>query len=210
MTADPQLALARSPLGHRPGDTGPGEPAPLAGSAATVVLQELPFRSMLDLRLAPDGLAAQGVEQQLGLRLPRRAGVAMAAGPRAVLWLGPDWWLVVDAPGRAGPLAAALQSAGVGEPVSVVDVSAQRTTLRLAGPHARDVLQHGCSLDLHPRAFRPGSCAQTLLARAGVVVHQTGPEPEYRLYVRASYARYLADWLQDAMTEYVDAKETRG
>jgi heterotetrameric sarcosine oxidase gamma subunit len=52
----------------------------------------------------------------------------------------------------------------------VVDVSAQRTTLRLRGEHARDLLAGGCSLDLHPRVFgtryrrrrrcsaRPASC----------------------------------------------------
>ena len=53
---------------------------------------------------------------------------------------------------------------------AVVDVSAQRTTIRLGGPHARDVLEKGCAIDLHPRSFPPGSAAQTTVGRAGVVL----------------------------------------
>jgi sarcosine oxidase subunit gamma len=87
------------------------------------------------------------------------------------------------------------------QPGSVVDVSAARTTLELAGPRARDVLEHGCALDLHPRAFGPGQCAQTLLAKANVVLHQVDDAPTYRLLVRPSFARYLVAWLLDAMTE---------
>ena len=59
----------------------------------------------------------------------------------------------------------------------MTDVSAQRTTLELSAPGARDVLAQGCSLDLHPRAFGPGDCAQTLLARAAVILHQTELDP---------------------------------
>ena len=81
---------------------------------------------------------------------------------------------------------------------SVVGLSANRTALELRGPHARDVLAAGCSLDLHPRAFGPGDCAQTLLARAAVILHQTEAEPVYRILVRGSFAGYLADWLIDA------------
>ncbi len=92
---------------------------------------------------------------------------------------------------------------------AVVDVSAQRTALRLSGPCAREVLQHGCPIDLHPRAFGPGRCAQTLLARAQVVLYQTDEAPTYLILVRASFAEYLAEWLMDAMTEYRNEEEPR-
>ena len=85
---------------------------------------------------------------------------------------------------------------GVG---AAVDLSANRTTLELRGPASRDVLAAGCALDLHPRAFRPGRCAQTLLARAQVVLEQVDAEPAYRLLVRGSFAGYVATWLADAM-----------
>ena len=83
----------------------------------------------------------------------------------------------------------------------MVNVSANRTTIRLVGPQARDVLAHGCALDLHPRVFGAGQCAQTLLARAGVLL-VADDDGAFRILVRSSFARYLADWLLDASLEY--------
>jgi sarcosine oxidase, subunit gamma len=82
-----------------------------------------------------------------------------------------------------------------------VDVSAQRTTLLVGGPRARDLLAHGCALDLHPSVFGPGSCAQTMLARAQVVL--LSQQEGFLVLVRSSFAAYLAEWLLDAATEYV-------
>jgi sarcosine oxidase subunit gamma len=80
--------------------------------------------------------------------------------------------------------------------------------LELSGPFARDVLAHGCAIDLHPRVFGPGSCVQTNLAKAQVMLHQTATGPgraaTYRVFVRASYADYLARWLLDAAVEYLN------
>ena len=81
---------------------------------------------------------------------------------------------------------------------SVVDVSANRTALELSGPAARSVLETSCSLDLHPRTFAAGRCAQTSLARIPVILHQLTEEPRYRILVRPSFAIHLATWLKDA------------
>ena len=66
----------------------------------------------------------------------------------------------------------------------------------LAGPEARAVLAQGVSLDLHPRVFEPGRCAQTVLARVPILLHQIDPTPRFRLFVRASFAPYIAEWLK--------------
>jgi sarcosine oxidase subunit gamma len=129
----------------------------------------------------------------LGVPLPR-PNTVVTVGERSILWLGPDEWLVVGPPDD--PVATEL----TGD--SVVDVSANRTTIELAGPHARDTLEKGTSIDLHPRAFGPGRCAQTLLARAQVVLVQVNAEPTYHVLVRGSFASYLADWLVDAAREF--------
>nr|WP_246063867.1 sarcosine oxidase subunit gamma family protein [Nonomuraea longispora] len=101
--------------------------------------------------------------------------------PGTGLRLGPDWWLVSgDVPPRPG----------------WVDVSGQRTVLELAGPAAYDVLITGCPIDLDPSVF-PGH-AQTLLARTSVILERLPPET-YRIYVRSSFAKYLAEWLIDAL-----------
>ncbi|AQZ65734.1 Sarcosine oxidase alpha subunit [[Actinomadura] parvosata subsp. kistnae] len=103
------------------------------------------------------------------------------ADPGVGLRLGPDWWLV---------------SGHVETRPGWVDVSGQRTILELSGPAAEDVLITGCPLDLHPDVF-PGH-AQTLLGKTGVILERRAPG-SYRVYVRSSFTRYLAEWLLDAI-----------
>jgi sarcosine oxidase, subunit gamma len=171
-------------------------------SGGAVHLAEQPFLSQVSLRLSPTGTAAALVGDALGVALPgpRRSATA---GERTVLWLGPDEWLVLGPPESADALAALLRSDSQGDHASVVDVSAQRTSIVVAGSRARDLLAHGCPLDLHPRAFGAGACASTLLARAQVTLVARDVEPpSYVLLVRSSFAPYVAEWLLDAAVEY--------
>jgi len=102
------------------------------------------------------------------------------------VWLGPDEWLVLGGREADFPDAAAA-----------VDVSANRVCLELTGPGAAGVLARGCALDLHDSVFPPGRCAQTLVARAQVILLRTGDDA-FRLLVRPSFAPYLRAWLRDA------------
>ena len=101
------------------------------------------------------------------------------------IWLGPDEWLVLG--GREEDHA---------DMAAAVDVSANRVCLELSGEGAADVLARGCALDLHPSVFPPGRCAQTLVARAQVILYRT--DDAFRLLVRPSFADYLRAWLRDA------------
>jgi sarcosine oxidase subunit gamma len=122
-----------------------------------------------------------------------------------VLWLGPAEFLLV-APAEShesvgGELPRALVEAlgdGAGQ---VVDLSANRTTLELAGPRARAVLEKGCSLDLHARVFKTGTAMSTEIGGIPAVLWKTAEE-EYRIFPRASFAEFLGRWLLDAMREY--------
>jgi sarcosine oxidase subunit gamma len=173
----------------------------LAALPAGVQVRELPLLVQLDLRLDPAGPAGDAVAQVLGVPVPQQACTAVTAGEVSVLWLGPDEWLVV-APVDRTDLLDALQAAVAGHG-AVVDVSAQRTTISLSGPRARDLLAHGCSADLHPRVAAGGTCLQTLLALAGVIlVVRDDTASSFWLLVRSSFARYLADWIVDVCTEY--------
>lgn len=107
-------------------------------------------------------------------------------------------------PGTERDLESRIRTAAGDEPVSVTDVSAQRTALLVAGPRAHDLLSHGCALDLHPRAFEPGRCAQTTVGRTQVIlVARDAPGSGFWVLVRSSFAGYLTDWLLDAATEYI-------
>lgn len=190
-------ALRRSPLAHLE------ERMRAAGvtGARGVTLTEWPFLTMLDLRVDPASEAADRIGTTLGEPLPRHCGHTTASGPHTVAWLGPDEWLVVSQ-AEAPTVAAELRDALGGDPGSVVDVSANRTTLELSGPAARQVLEKGCPLDLHPRAFGPGRAVSTTVGPVPVLLWQVDDAPTYRLFPRSSFADYLARWLIDAMSEY--------
>jgi len=189
--------------------------SPLAGAAdrfaaatrtsgGALHLAEVPFLAQVNVRLDPKGPAAEAVGLALGLQLPLEPGTVVTSDGCRALWLGPDEWLVLGPPGTDGALEARIRTAVGEEPAAVTDVSAQRTTVLVAGPRARDLLAHGCSLDLHPRAFGPGRCAQTTLARAQIVlVARDEPGTGFWVLVRSSFAGYLTDWLLDAAAEYV-------
>jgi sarcosine oxidase, subunit gamma len=169
---------------------------------ATVKLSEEPFAAMVDLRADPDGPAASRASAIIGLELPTAPSTCVGDGTLTAIWMGPDEWLITAGARSAATLEAELRAA-VGEDGAAIDVSAQRTTLQLSGPDAREVLAKGCSLDLHPKVFTKGTAAQTMLGLAGVVlIALDDAGTDYRILVRASFARYLADWLIDAAEEF--------
>lgn len=191
------VALRGSPLAHLEERLR----AATVTGARGVTLAESPFLTMVNLRVDPASEAAGRIEKTLRAPLPRQCGDTTASGPRTVLWLGPDEWLLLSqADETAG--AAELREALGDAPGSVVDVSAHRTTLELSGPAARQVLEKGCPLDLHPRAFGPGQAVPTTVGPVPVLLWQVDGEPTYRLLPRSSFADYLARWLIDAMGEY--------
>ncbi|MCX5058876.1 sarcosine oxidase subunit gamma [Streptomyces sp. NBC_00201] len=201
--ADTRLsAPPRSPLAHAADRLA----AATRASRGAVRLAELPFLAQVNVRLDAKGGAADAVGLALGLQLPLEPDTVVRAGELTALWLGPDEWLVVGPPDSRRDLEGRIREAAADEAasVSVTDVSAQRTTLLVAGPRARDLLAHGCALDLHPRAFGTGRCAQTSLGRTQVVlVARDEPRGGFWVLVRSSFAGYLTDWLLDAATEYL-------
>jgi len=173
-------------------------------SGGAIRLAELPFLAQINVRLDAKSAAAEAVGLALDLPLPLQPNTVVRAGELTAVWLGPDEWLLVGPRGSERDLESRIREAAGDEPVGVTDVSAQRTTLLITGPRARDLLAHGCPLDLHPRAFGPGSSAQTTLGRTQVVlVARDERRAGFWVLVRSSFAGYLTDWLLDAATEYV-------
>ncbi len=175
-----------------------------AGLPASVRIDEEPFVSMIDLWVDPSGPGGPAASDALGIdALPTNSAVAVPGSDSAVIWFGPQEWLVTSAGRPAEALEAQLREAVGGHGGAAVDVSAQRTTIRLRGEHARAVLAKGCSLDLHPAVFGAGAAAQTVLGLAAVVLTALDDNgTDYRILVRSSFAGHLADWLIDAAEEF--------
>jgi len=161
----------------------------------------------IDLRGDPhDRAFMAAVGRVLDLLLPSEPCTSAAKAQIAALWLGPDEWLVTCPAHDVPRLVGALREALADVHAAITDVTDGRVAFRLAGPNARDVLAKGCPLDLHPRVFPVGSCAQSLLGKATVLIHlledQTEGGPGFDLHVARSFADYLWLWLEDAGREY--------
>lgn len=171
-------------------------------------LREIALVAQLDLRGdASDANFAERVCRVLGGPLPVAANTWLATQTGEALWLGPDEWLVVAADGEAGRIERELREALAGVHHAVTDVSASRTVIEIAGADARSVLAKGCTLDMHAQSFAVGHCAQTLLARSQIILQRVESAPVYRLYVRNSFAAYVARWLADAAAESAASRE---
>ncbi len=140
-----------------------------------------------------------------GLEPPVAPGTTAHHLLDAVLWLGPDEWLVVSETQPGHALASRMQQALQGLHAAVIDVSDARVVYAVTGAHARDVLAKGCALDLHPRAFSLGQCASSLLAEVPVLIHQRSAEPCFELYVARSVGEYVRAWLRAAVREHLHA-----
>lgn len=122
------------------------------------------------------------VDPSLATGLPLEPNTWIADGQREFLWLGPDEWLVMGAEPEA-----------LHGHHSIVDVSANRRVLELTGNDRVELLSKGCGLDLHPRSWREGNCAQTLLGHVPVVLQER--RDATRVIVRPSFATWLIEWL---------------
>jgi len=189
--------LRQSPLAH----------LHLIGRAETPVataglrMGEKPFSHQFVLRGdAGDADFCAAVADNLGAALPITPNTVSTGGEAAILWQGPDEWLVVAAPGAG--IGGKFDAVVAGRHAAVSDVCESRTVLTLAGARVLEVLAKGCALDLHPSVFGAGQCAQSMLAKAHVILHQTSDAPEFEIYVHRSFAEYLWAWLEDAGAEY--------
>jgi sarcosine oxidase, subunit gamma len=166
------MGESRSPLAHR------------ADDLARLHAVEVPLLPQIDVRCGPHDAV------RLGFSL--RPNVVAGDMTRGALWLGPDEWLVVGLPGAAPAILRELEAALAYTHHSVVDVSAGRAVIQLTGVERHRLLGSGCSLDLDAHGgWLPGVCAQTLFARAPVLLQELVNAT--RIFVRPSFAEYVVD-----------------
>jgi sarcosine oxidase subunit gamma len=147
-----------------------------------------------------DGGFENAIANAFGIAPPATPNRWVGRGDRAALWLGPDEWLLMAEPGVADQIDQAIRTARPDDPwLSVVDVSHNYSGLRLDGPAAREVLAGGCALDLAEAAMSADAVVQTLLAKARVILRRDGTPDGFEVWVRNSFARYMAAWLFDGI-----------
>ena len=170
-----------------------------------VIFEELAFCVHLNLRCDPtDSQTLTAASTALGVGLPLVPNTFHEASDIRIHWLGPDEWLVL-APMTHIHLFEKINSAWTGFHHSVTDITGGQTVVRIEGERAREVLNQGCTLDLHQRVFQVGQCAQSLLAHVPVLISRNSDNGNaicrFDLVVRRSYADHLVRWLVDAARE---------
>jgi len=172
--------------GERPVATARSDDALLAGWRHGLAI--------VNLRGDPDDpVFCAAVAHSLDLPLPLQPCTSVADDLHRIVWVGPDDWFVVGPKGQGVAIETRLRAALAGIHHAVTDVSGGYTVLHLSGRPVREVLAQGCPLDLHPRAFRPGSSAGSLLFKTSVWLWQTDAAPVYEVLVRSSFMGYF--WL---------------
>ena len=160
-------------------------------------------------------MAARAMDQvQIDCRADRVAGIALPlpAPGRAVsveglrlLNLAPGRWMALSA--EPGALMAMLKERCAGSGAALVDQSHGRTTLRLSGQRARDVLAGGTGVDLHPRALAEDRVVSTALFHVPVMIDRRLGSATFDLHLARGYAHSLAERLIAAGRQYGVAVE---
>jgi sarcosine oxidase subunit gamma len=165
-------------------------------------LSERPFLELVIVRGdTRDAAFMSAVESVIGCRPPERPNTIAQGNGYDALWLGPDEWLVRSATAhdasRNAPLQGKLIAAFKGVFASAVDIGSGYTVLEIAGTRTREVLSRGCPLDLHPKLFGRGQCAQSHYFKASLTLLPTGDD-SFELVVRRSFADYFVKIMLDA------------
>lgn len=140
-----------------------------------VRVTRMPRLTRLLLRGDPVALGAA-----LGITVPTTACTAQH-GERAVLWLGPDEWLLLAEEGAVVELWENHLGA-------IFDISARQVGLMVEGERASDVLAAGCPLDL--AAFPVGACTRTVFGKAEIILWRRAPT-RFQLETWRSFAPYV-------------------
>ncbi|HZZ02280.1 sarcosine oxidase subunit gamma [Paraburkholderia sp.] len=173
-----------------------------ATASAAFRLSERPFLELVNVRGdTRDAAFMKAVESVIGCRPPEKANTIARGNGYDVLWLGPDEWLVRSAMAHdathTAPLQAKLGAAFAGVFASAVDIGSGYTVLDISGTRTREVLARGCPLDLHPKLFGEGQCAQSHYFKASMTLLPSGAD-SFDIVVRRSFADYFVKMMLDA------------
>jgi sarcosine oxidase subunit gamma len=135
-------------------------------------------------------------------------GVILPDGPRrgsrgAITFAGtgPEQWLASAEGAEAAGFAARVRGR-LGPFAAVMDQSDSRLVLRLSGTRVREVLAKGAPIDLHPKVFKPGDVANTVISYIGVQIDMLDDAPTYQVTAPRSMAGSFWSWLSASAAEF--------
>jgi sarcosine oxidase, subunit gamma len=176
------------------------EARPAGGRARAVSTIWLKPCARFSLRL-PFAAAAQS-SPLAGFHVETPINTCVTKDGRSAARLGPDEWLLIDAAAESAQIEEAIRDALHGSFFSLVDIGYRNLAIEIAGPRARDVINAGCPLDLHDRAFPPGSATRSLFGKAEIILMRPRGDHAYRMECWRSFAPYVGGLLIEAAREF--------
>jgi sarcosine oxidase subunit gamma len=178
----------------------PGRSGRSAGPAGLTIAERGMAAANVIARRGQAEACAAAVAASYGVTLPtgpRRA----ASGAVAFAGVGPGRW-IATAEGEAAVGFVAQLRSRIGTVAAIMDQSDARLVVDLSGPRVRDALAKGVAVDLHPRVFKVGDVATTLVAHIGVQIEMLDDSPIYRLAAPRSMAGSFWSWLTASAAEF--------
>lgn len=156
-----------------------------------------PVAPAVRLMLRADPGMATRLGTSINVEVPTTPSRAATRGNRAVLWLGPDEWLILAPESDRETLPLLLMATASGQPISLVEVSDRQIGLTLTGRRVEEALNVACPLPLDARAFPPGKCTRTLFGKAEIVLWRPAASM-FVIEVQRSFAPYVAALLAES------------
>ncbi len=156
--------------------------------------------------IVPDG-AIKPVGAVLGLDMPMQVCrmARQGGGEGIVICISPNKWLFLcdetQIKQHMGKVESVVTANKLGT-IAITQVTDQYAFLEVGQANARQLLEKGCSLDLHPDVFKTDHSASTLLAQADIVLWRSG-DSDYHLVFDVSLCNYLWHWLEGAAAEFI-------
>jgi sarcosine oxidase subunit gamma len=125
---------------------------------------------------------------------------AVSGGGYTFVGTGPGQWLALSA--RTDVDIEHRLAAVFATTASVCAQSDGRIMLQLDGPRVRDTLAKGLPIDLHPRAFPPGSAATSSTALIGLQLWLGTGDWPWHLLVTRTYFESFWRWLVSSAAEF--------
>ena len=137
-----------------------------------------------------------------GIQLDMPINTCRLAGQRMSARLGPDEWLLIGPEADNGSLGREVVGGLAGSFFSLVDIGHRNVAIQIDGPHAADIINGGCALDLDEAHFPSGSATRTLFGKAEIVLIRPNVERTYRVECWRSFAPYVYGLLKDVAREF--------
>jgi len=162
-------------------------------AANNVLLKPVAAHTRMILRAGADQVETVG--GIVGIVLPTLPKTSTSNGPRTVLWLGPDEWLVLE---KSKSNLHKLPKKLADTQCSVVDVSHRNTAILLSGKSVEQVLATGCPQNLSLDIFPVGACTRTVLGKSEIILLRTSINT-FHIECWRSFSEYVWKYLVDGI-----------